>query len=88
MKRKILVLLAVVVLLLGCLAGCNMQVIDLNYNFDKACVKIGEEWVDLEIKSWRDYEDGEQLQLTLEDGTVMVVHSANCVLYIGTLPNN
>ena len=86
MKRKILVLLATVTVGLGCLSGCNRQVVDWNFKFDKARVKLGEEWVDIEIDKWMDYE-GEQLQLTLEDGTVMIVHSANCILYKGELPN-
>lgn len=69
------------------LAGCNYQYIDLNYKFDKAYVKIGEEWRDLDIKAWRDYDDGDQIQITLEDGSVLVVHSVNCILYNGELPN-
>ena len=66
-------------------AGCNYQMIDLNYRYTHAYVKIGEEWKDLEIKSWHDY-DGEQLQITLNDGTVMLVSSYYCILYNGTLP--
>ena len=68
-----------------CVTGCNKQVWDTQYTFNNAYVKIGEEWVDLEISSWGDYE-GEQLQLKLKDGTVMVVSSINCILYNGTLP--
>ena len=66
--------------------GCNYQVVDLNYSYTNAYVKIGEEWKDLEIKSWRDYDDGEQIQITLKDGTVMLVSSYYCILYKGTLP--
>ena len=87
MKKKFLVL--ILILMLTCLltlSGCNKQIIDLNYEFTNAYVKIGDEWVDLEIFSWKDYEDGEQIQLKLRDGTVFIVHSANCVLYKGKLP--
>ena len=66
-------------------AGCNYQLIDMNYKYTHAYIKIGEEWKDLEIKSWHDY-DGEQLQITLKDGTVMLVSSYYCILYNGTLP--
>ena len=86
MKKKIAVLASTVIIGLACLTGCNYQMIDLNYSFKNAYVKIGDEWVDLELKSWMDYEDGEQLQLTLKDGTVMVVFSGDCILYNGTLP--
>jgi hypothetical protein len=50
-------------------------------------VKIGEEWKDIDITQWKNYEDGEQLQLKLPDGTVLIVHSGNCILYKGKLPN-
>ena len=67
------------------MAGCNHQMFDFNYEFSNAYVKVGEEWIDLEIKTWMDY-DGEQIQITLKDDTVMVVSSVNCILYNGVLP--
>jgi hypothetical protein len=66
--------------------ACNYQILDFNYKFTHAYVNIDGVWTDLEIKSWLDYE-GEQIQLTLEDGTVMIVHSLNCILYEGELPH-
>ena len=89
MKKQIGVMLATLsasVVMACSLSSCNKQIIDWNYNFDRAYVKIGEEWQDLDIRTWTDYDDGEQIQLTLEDGTVLLVHSANCVLYNGQLP--
>lgn len=86
MKKRIKVLiLAIVLMCVAMFSGCNRQVGDLNYKFTNAYVKIGEDWVDVEIKTWKDYE-GEQIQLKLADGTVMVVHAANCILYKGELP--
>ena len=82
---KIAVIIAVILALVLCLCACNYQVGDLNYHYTNAYVKIGETWVDFEIKKWKDY-DGEQLQITLKDGTVMLVSSINCVLYNGELP--
>lgn len=82
---KIAIILAVILALVLCLVGCNKQIVDLNYKFTNAYVKIGDVWVDFEIKKWADYE-GEQLQITLLDGTVMLVSSVNCVLYKGELP--
>lgn len=86
MKKLVAIILTLVLML--CFTGCgNQQIFDTNYTFKKAYVKIGEEWYDVQIKTWTDYEDGEQLQLKLHDGTVLIVHSANCILYNGTLPN-
>ena len=52
---------------------------DLNYTFDKAICKIGDETKEIEIKKWTDY-DGEQLQITDEDGNIYLVSSINCTL--------
>lgn len=91
MKRKIIILLtlllcAICTISLGaCKGGCNYQVIDLQYAFTHAYMKIGDEWVNVPITKWTDYE-GEQFQITLQDGSVMVISSVNCILYYGELP--
>ena len=95
MKKLIFVLclIFVVCLCLTCLLACNgndkvgfnQQIFDLNYKFDRAYMKVGDTWKDVAIKSWKDY-DGEQIQVTLEDGTVILTNSYNCILYSGTLP--
>lgn len=84
--KRLLAIVVTLMLTIACCVGCNQQIIDTNYKFDKAHVKIGNEWKDVSVKKWGDYE-GEQLQLILEDGTVLLVHSANCILYNGTLPD-
>lgn len=83
--KRFLAIVTTLILSMMCLTGCNQQLFDTNYEFRKAYVKIGDEWKDVSVKTWGDYE-GEQLQLILQDGTVLVVHSANCILYNGTLP--
>jgi uncharacterized protein YxeA len=84
--KKILAIIVGLLLPVMCLTGCNQQVFDFNYKFEKAYVKIGEEWKMVDVKTWTDYEDGDQFQLTLQDGTVLIVHATNLVLYNGTLP--
>ena len=85
MKRFLATIVALLIPVM-CLTGCNQQVLDFNYRFDKAYVKIGDQWKDVEIKTWTDYEEGDQFQLTLKDGTVLIVHSTNLILYNGKLP--
>ena len=83
--KKVVAIISLLVLMM-CFTSCsNKQIFDTNYTFDRVYVKLGEEWKDLEVKTWKDY-DGEQLQLKLQDGTVLIVHSANCILYKGKLP--
>lgn len=89
MKRKHLMTMTILIALLALtvivLTACNKQILDLNLKFDRAYVKIGNEWKDVAIKSWNDY-DGEQIQITLQDDTVILTSSVNCILYKGELP--
>ena len=92
MKRKIIILLtlllcAVCAISLGaCQGGCNYQILDTQYAYNYAYMKIGDEWVNVPIAKWADYEDGEQLQVILQDGSVILTSSINCILYYGELP--
>lgn len=63
-------------------SGCgNQDMWDTNYTFDRAIVEMpGGEVMEIKIKQWRDYEDGEQIQIIAEDGTIYLVNSVNCVL--------
>ena len=86
-KKKIICLLMCLMLVVAPLlfTGCNKQVFDFKLTFNRAYCKIGETWVDLEISKWKDYA-GEQIQLILNDGTILLVSSNYCILYNGTLP--
>lgn len=97
-KSKVFLVILVVLLLIVVLTFCtsctgssnigyNKQLFDLNQKYTHAYVRVGDSWVDVEIESWNDYE-GEQIQITLTDGSVLLVNSVNCILYIGNLPVN
>lgn len=75
--KKLIILVGLLVL-----SGCtNKQYIDMNYSYNKAIISLQNgEVVEVEIKSWRDYEDGEQIQITSKDGTVYLSSSYNCTL--------
>lgn len=59
--------------------GGNKTKVDLNYTFDKAITYIGNEKIEIDIDTWRDY-DGEQLQIKSKDGKVYLVSSFNTIL--------
>lgn len=84
MKRIIGLILAVVLVvsLLLTLASCgNKQIFDTTYKFDYALVQFPDGTCEkIEIKTWTDYEDGEQIQITSKDGTTYLVNSVNCIL--------
>ena len=85
--KNIILLFAIVALCLFPLVSCscNKQIYDFNYEYTRAYIKVGEEWIDIPISKWCDYE-GEQIQITLIDGSVILTSSYNCILYKGNLP--
>lgn len=71
--------LAIGVLLITTLMGCNKQIVDLNYTYNYAVIQLPNgEIVEGKIQTWTDY-DGEQLQVKI-DGVVYLCSSYNCVL--------
>ena len=63
------------------LSGCgNQQVFDTKYTFNKAItIKDGVATI-YDVEKWRDYE-GEQIQLVLVDGTVVLTSSFDTKLF-------
>ena len=77
--KKVLCIILLVVLAFVLFSGCNKQLVDLNYKFDYAIIKLPNgEIVEGAVQSWKDYE-GEQLQVKI-DGTTYLVSSINCAL--------
>lgn len=78
MKLKVLAL--AMFMSLG-LVGCNYDLVDTTFAFDRAIINLTNgEVITINVKSWRDYEDGDQVQITADDGTTYLVHSSNCTL--------
>lgn len=81
MKKYIQIILILTTIFIGAftLTGCNKQVIDTTYTYNKAITYIGNERIEIDIKKWNDY-DGEQIQIVAEDGTVYLLSMNNTVL--------
>lgn len=91
--KKVLAILLAVIAILG-LVGCgsasadsdkspvyNKDMFDFVYGYDRAIIKLAnDEVIEVKIKKWTDYEDGEQIQITAEDGTVYLTSSFRCDL--------
>lgn len=68
------------ILLAMSLSGCNKQVVDLTYSYERAIISLPNgEIVDGKVQSWKDYEDGDQIQVKI-DGVTYLVHSSQIVL--------
>ena len=67
-KRTIIV--AVLMLIIGVIAvtaGCNRQLLDTTWKFDRAIILLPNgETVEGKVDSWKDYSDGDQLQINKE----------------------
>lgn len=73
----------VIMLALMFLTGCNKQIVDLTYKFDYAIISLPNgEIVEGKVQSWKDYEDGDQIQVKVSD-TTYLVHAANVALIGG-----
>lgn len=78
--KKAIVCLIVLVVLAVLLSGCNLQFVDTNWSFDRAIISLPNgEVVEGKVDSWRDFEDGDQLQVKI-DGVTYLTHSMNVVL--------
>ena len=78
MKKTIAFIIAAVLLLM--LAGCNYDLIDTTYKYDRAVIELPTgEIIDGKVQNWRDYEDGDQIQVEI-DGVTYLVHSSDVVL--------
>lgn len=74
--KKILVLIIFVLLMA---TGCNKQLVDFEYTYNKAICDVGGEVKEIEIKKWNDY-DGEQIQIIGKDENTYLVSTNICML--------
>ena len=78
--KKIICVALVAIMLMVALCGCNKQLIDMTYNFNRAIVSLPNgDVIEGEVTSWTDFEDGDQIQVRI-DGKTYLVHSSNIVL--------
>lgn len=62
------------------LTSCNRQVIDLAYKFEWAIISLPNgDTVEGPVESWKDYADGDQLQVKI-NGATYLTHAENVVL--------
>lgn len=94
MNRKLVLVVAIIVLMAlfcVCLVGCNesttrqpnREVFNVNH-ISHAYVNVGGEWISVEVEKWSDF--GDNVNIYLKDGSVIVTSFENCILYNGNLP--
>ncbi len=79
MRRRILAAICALVLAVG-ITGCNRSFFDTTFKFDEAYIYMPDGTViHGEVDSWTDFEDGDQLQVTIA-GVTYLTHATNVVL--------
>ena len=82
-KRIVLVVMLVAMCLGLCACACaygNYDAWDTVYTYDRAIVSLADgSIVTGRVQNWRDYEDGDQIQVKI-DGKTYLVHSTNVTL--------
>jgi len=77
--KKVLAIL-ITLLMVATMSGCNKQIFDMTYSFDKAIISLPNgEIIEGRIDSLTDYEDGDQIQVKI-NGVTYLVHSSDVVL--------
>ena len=76
----ILLIMAITCALCFALAGCNRQIIDTTWSFERAIVFLPDgEKIEGKVSSWGDYDDSDMIQVKV-DGKMYLTHSSNVVL--------
>lgn len=79
MNKRFAIAIATILLAMS-LSGCNKQVVDLTYSYERAIISLPNgEIIDGKVQSWTDFEDGDQIQVKI-DGVTYLVHSSQVVL--------
>lgn len=79
---KKIILVSFVFLVLFLLSACGNRQIgpDTNQSFNRAWIKLGDAWYEMTIKAWRDFDNGDEIQIITENGDVYLTHYSNMVL--------
>ena len=76
-----IIVVVLVLIFVFVLTGCNQQIIDTTFSFNYGTIYSPSEEVVAQgkVQSWKDFEDGDQLQVKI-DGIMYLTHSSNVVL--------
>ena len=76
----IVVIILIIALMIFAMVGCNYQMVDLTYSFERAVMSLPNgEVIEGEVDSWMDYENSDQIQIVI-DGVTYLTHISNVVL--------
>lgn len=82
MKKLILAILLATLLFTAtaCTIGNRQVGIDTVQSFDHFKIILGDSTIEGKIKTWRDFDDSDVVQITSTDGTVYLTHYRNVLM--------
>lgn len=73
-------LLLIVLSMLAMFTGCNQQIFDTTWSFEKAIIFLPDgEKIEGNVSSWTDFESSDMIQVVI-DGNTYLTHSTNVIL--------
>ena len=79
--NKIVSVMVLLIVFLFLITGCgNKDWWDTQYTFKYAYCYYDNTVTSYKLDKWTDFEDGDQLQLELDNGNVILVHASRCML--------
>ena len=80
MKKRVALIIFLAIILISCTGCYNKQFIDMTYHYDRAIIYLPNgEIVEGRVNSWRDFEDGDSIQIKI-DGKTYLTHICNVCL--------
>ena len=80
MKKRVSLIIFLVVILISCTGCYNKQFVDMTYHYNRAIIYLPNgEIVEGRVTSWRDFEDGDSIQIKI-DGKTYLTHICNVCL--------
>ena len=59
----------------------NKSIFDSTYSFERAIIQLPDgDVIEGAVTSWTDFEDGDQIQVKMNDGKTYLLHSSNVCL--------
>lgn len=79
-EYKIALIVSLIALILIFATACNRTLVDVVYKYNYAYISLPSgEYVEGAVQEWRDYSEGDQIQIKI-DGVVYLTHTSRVVL--------
>ena len=80
MKKRVALIIFLAIILISCTGCYNKQFVDMTYHYNRAIIYLPNgEIVEGRVTSWRDFKDGDSIQIKI-DGKTYLTHICNVCL--------